>query len=57
MFLSTPLTILVMVILAQFDGSRWVAVLLSADGDPHSLGAPAKAPSLARSQKSEASAL
>jgi hypothetical protein len=44
MFLSTPLTILVMVILAQFEGSRWVAVLLSADGDPHSVGAvgPAK---------------
>ncbi len=57
MFLSTPLTILVMVILAQFDGSRWIAVLLSADGDPHSLGAPPKALSLARSQKSEAPAL
>jgi predicted PurR-regulated permease PerM len=34
MFLSTPLTVLAMVILAQFDGSRWIAVLLSADGDP-----------------------
>ncbi len=39
MFLSTPLTILVMVVLAQFDGSRWIAVLISADGDPRSLGA------------------
>jgi AI-2 transport protein TqsA len=57
MFLSTPLTILVMVVLAQFDGSRWIAVLLSADGDPHSLGAPPKALSLVRSQKSEVSAL
>ncbi len=38
MFLSTPLTVLVMVILAQFDGSRWIAVLLSADGDPQGLG-------------------
>ena len=38
MFLSTPLTVLTMVILAQFDGSRWIAVLLSADGDPQSLG-------------------
>ena len=38
MFLSTPLTILVMVVLAQFDGSRWIAILLSADGDPQSLG-------------------
>jgi predicted PurR-regulated permease PerM len=38
MFLSTPLTVLVMVVLAQFDGSRWIAVLLSADGDPQKLG-------------------
>lgn len=38
MFLSTPLTVLVMVILAQFDGSRWIAVLLSGDGDPQGLG-------------------
>ncbi|HUZ13480.1 MAG TPA: AI-2E family transporter [Caulobacteraceae bacterium] len=45
MFLSTPLTMLAMVILAQFEGSRWIAVLLSADGDPHSLGeASARAP-------------
>lgn len=34
MFLSTPLTVLSMVILAQFEGSRWIAVLLSADGSP-----------------------
>jgi len=38
MFLSTPLTVLAMVILAQFEGSRWIAVLLSADGDPQQLG-------------------
>ena len=37
MFLSTPLTVLAMVILAQFDGSRWIAVLLSADGEPQKL--------------------
>jgi predicted PurR-regulated permease PerM len=37
MFLSTPLTVLVMIILAQFEGTRWVAVLLSADGDPQRL--------------------
>lgn len=36
-FLSTPLTTVVMVILAQFAGTRWVAVLLSADGDPGQL--------------------
>jgi len=28
---------MVMVVLAQFDGSRWVSVLLSADGDPNQL--------------------
>ena len=37
MFLSTPLTVMIMVILAQFDGTRWVAVLLSADGEPQKL--------------------
>jgi hypothetical protein len=26
-----------MVILAQFDGTRWIAVILSADGDPQQL--------------------
>jgi predicted PurR-regulated permease PerM len=60
MFLSTPLTILVMVILAQFDGTRWIAVLLSADGDPHSVGTAPAHPhvtSSAPSQNSEASAL
>ncbi|MGH6993944.1 MAG: AI-2E family transporter, partial [Caulobacteraceae bacterium] len=34
MFLSTPLTVLAMVILAEFEGSRWIAVLLSSDGEP-----------------------
>jgi AI-2 transport protein TqsA len=34
MFLSTPLTVLSMVVLAQFEGSRWIAILLSADGNP-----------------------
>jgi predicted PurR-regulated permease PerM len=52
MFLSTPLTMLVMVVLAQFEGSRWIAVLISADGDPHAIGA-----SPIRSRKSEAVAL
>ncbi len=37
MFLSTPLTVLTMVILAQFQGSRWIAVLMSADGNPMGL--------------------
>lgn len=33
-FLSTPLTVMAMIILAQFKGSYWIAVLLSANGDP-----------------------
>jgi len=36
-FLSTPLTTMTMVILAQFRGTRWIAVLLSADGQPDQL--------------------
>ena len=42
MFLSTPLTVLSMVILAQFAGSRWIAILLSGDGDPLGLGVGAE---------------
>jgi AI-2 transport protein TqsA len=38
-FLSTPLTVMAMVILAQFPGSHWIAVLLSADGQPEKLRA------------------
>ncbi|WP_309643077.1 AI-2E family transporter [Phenylobacterium sp.] len=50
MFLSTPLTVMAMVILAQFNGTRWLAVLLSADGEPEKLrdhkptGSPDKKP-------------
>ena len=44
MFLSTPLTMLTMVVLAQFAGTRWIAVLLSADGDPHSVGEAGERP-------------
>jgi AI-2 transport protein TqsA len=36
-FLSTPLTTVMMVILAQFNGTHWIAVVLSADGDPGQL--------------------
>lgn len=36
MFLSTPLTVMAMVILAQFKGSHWIAVLLSQNGRPES---------------------
>ena len=34
MFLSTPLTVVAIVILIQFPSTRWLAVLLSRDGDP-----------------------
>jgi AI-2 transport protein TqsA len=38
MFLSTPLTVSAMIILAQFEGVRWIAVLLSSDGNPLGAG-------------------
>lgn len=39
MFLSTPLAVMAMIILAEFDGSRWIAVLMSENGDPQGLDA------------------
>jgi AI-2 transport protein TqsA len=35
MFLSTPLAVMAMAILAEFRGSRWMAILLSGDGEPY----------------------
>ena len=35
MFLSTPLAVMAMAILAEFHGSRWMAILLSGDGEPY----------------------
>ncbi len=35
MFLSTPLAVMAMAVLAEFKGSRWMAVLLSGDGQPY----------------------
>jgi predicted PurR-regulated permease PerM len=32
--LSTPLTVTIMAIAAEFDGARWLAVLISKDGQP-----------------------
>ena len=34
MFLSTPLAVMTMIILAEFEGSRWIAIMMSANGDP-----------------------
>ena len=33
-FLSAPLTVIIMIVLAQFPTTHWIAVLLSADGKP-----------------------
>src|SRR5262249_47362559 len=33
-FLSSPLTVMFMIVLAQFPGTKWIAVMLSADGWP-----------------------
>ena len=44
MFLSTPLTVALMLIMAQFDGTRWIAILLSEDGDPSGAGLARKPP-------------
>jgi predicted PurR-regulated permease PerM len=50
-FLSTPLTVMAMAILAEFESTRPLAVLLSSDGKPYadleaeaSAGSPASAP-------------
>lgn len=39
-FLSVPLTLILMLICAKFDSSRWVAVLLSNDGSPYAMRGP-----------------
>jgi predicted PurR-regulated permease PerM len=39
-FLSTPLTVMAMAVLAEFSPTRWIAVLLSRDGRPYSDAAP-----------------
>jgi predicted PurR-regulated permease PerM len=48
-FLSTPLTVVAMVMLAQFQGSRWIAILLSQNGHPEAEGQePVKQPAAIR---------
>ena len=56
-FLSTPIAVAIMAITAEFRGTRWIAVLLSGDGDPYpdepedrSLIADAKADRAARAR-------
>ena len=50
MILSTPLTVVAMVILAQFAGTHWIAVLLSSDGEPLGGGRTPPMPRSARAQ-------
>ncbi|MGH1421985.1 MAG: AI-2E family transporter [Hyphomonas sp.] len=38
MFLSAPLTVLMMILFAQSQETRWMAILLSADGNPQGKG-------------------
>ncbi len=45
MFLSTPLTVVAIVVLVQFPSTQWLAVLLSRDGDPMTLAAATPDPS------------
>jgi len=45
MFLSTPLTVVAIVVLVQFPSTQWLAILLSRDGDPMSLAQAAPDPS------------
>ena len=33
-FLAAPMTVMLMIVLAQFPSTRWIAILLSADGKP-----------------------
>ena len=44
MFLSTPLAVMAMAILAEFKGSMWLAVLLSGDGQPYAKEGEPKKP-------------
>ncbi|MEM7766342.1 MAG: AI-2E family transporter [Pseudomonadota bacterium] len=38
MFLSAPLTVLMMILFAQSENTRWIAILLSSDGKPGQMG-------------------
>jgi predicted PurR-regulated permease PerM len=42
-FLSTPLTVIAIALLSEFQGSRWIAVLMSGDGRPYPDAPPAPA--------------
>ncbi|WOR15771.1 AI-2E family transporter [Hyphomonas sp. FCG-A18] len=46
MFLSAPLTVLMMILFAQSDSTRWIAILLSANGEPQTQKEPEDSASL-----------
>lgn len=48
MFLSAPLTVLIMIVLAQIPGARWIAILLSEDGKPGEYSPIGHAPQISR---------
>jgi predicted PurR-regulated permease PerM len=51
MFLSTPLTVTLMVVADQFPGARWVAILLSSDGHPEGSEEASSDPSETQAQQ------
>jgi predicted PurR-regulated permease PerM len=53
MFLSTPLAVMAMAILAEFQGSRWMAVLLSGDGEPYANEGKSKGKARSKTQTAE----
>ncbi|MGD2131502.1 MAG: AI-2E family transporter [Maricaulaceae bacterium] len=55
MFLSSPLTVLVMVMFNQSETTRWIAILLSADGRPELGGAEVTAAKQAANENAETS--
>lgn len=53
MFLSAPLTVLLMIILSHTPGARWIAIILSADGHPGPQSKKAKTRPSTTNQASE----
>ena len=54
MFLAVPLTVMLMIVLAQFPSTRWIAVMMSNNGNPDSsVPASRKAPTATKSDTTE----
>ena len=39
-YVAVPLAVMAMAVLAEFKGSRWMAILMSGDGEPYADEAP-----------------